>query len=431
MNLFRRFILRRFIFRRFVRTAAVLTGSVVLVAGCSAPAPAAAPTTAPSAATAVPKASTAAPAPTTAPAAPPAAPASTKPIRIGMSLPLTGPTAYLGESAVKAVQMGMDDWNARGGVNGRKFELVTGDNAGQPQQGVTVSRKLIDVDKVSIVLGQLNSSVTLAAMPVFLEKQIPSIAYVDTNRKIYDSMGSGGNPWVFRINADDSMMADAFASQLAQEAKSYAIVAQGDDFGRGAASLYEPRLKKAGVTVTSTSYYDIGTADFRPVLSKIQSENPEALLLVMLANDGAVFMRGYGELGLKQKIYSRGALVSKEFLDRVKDNPKLAEGIVEATVWTSGQDPETESAYEKRYNEPPVIHGVMAYYAFQTAAQAFKANGGDDSPAAVQGALKKLDFQQPGLGHISFDEHDQAYPNMSLATWKDGKIVLLKTIPTK
>ena len=348
-----------------------------------------------------------------------------------MSLPLTGPTAYLGESAVKAVQMAMDTWNASGGVNGRKFELVSGDNAGQPQQGVTVSRKLIDVDKVAAVLGQLNSSVTLAAMPVFLEKQIPDIAYVDTNRKIYDTMGVGGNPWVFRINADDSMMADAFAGQLAQEAKSYAIVAQGDDFGRGAAALYEPRLKQAGVAITSTSYYDIGTADFRPVLSKIQSEKPEALLLVMLASDGSVFMRQYGELGLKQKILSRGALVSNEFMDRIKDNPKLAEGIVEATVWTSGEDPDMEGAYQKRYGDPPVIHGVMAYYAFQTLAQALKANGGDDSPTAIQTALKKLDFEQPGLGHINFDDHDQAYPNMSLATWKDGKIVLLKTIPTK
>jgi branched-chain amino acid transport system substrate-binding protein len=348
-----------------------------------------------------------------------------------MSLPLTGPTAYLGESAVKAVQMSMDDWNAKGGINGRKFELVTGDNAGQPQQGVSVSRKLIDVDKVTVVLGQLNSSVTLAAMPVFLEKQVANIAYVDTNRKIYEGMGAGGNPWVFRINADDSMMADSYAGQLVQEAKSYAIVAQGDDYGRGAAAQYEPKLKQAGVNVTSVSYYDVGTADFRPILSKIQAERPEALLLIMLASDGAVFMRQYGELGLHLKIFSRGALVSKEFMDRIKDNPGLAEGIVEATVWTSGEDPPLENEYQQRYGEPPVIHGVMAYYAFQTVAQALKSIGGNDSPAALQAALKKVDFDQPGLGHINFDDHDQAYPNMSLATWKDGNIVLLKTIPTK
>jgi ABC-type branched-subunit amino acid transport system substrate-binding protein len=141
-------------------------------------------------------------------------------------------------------------------------------------------------------------------------------------------------------------------------------------------------------------------------------------------------MRGYGELGLTQKIYSRGALVSNEFMDRIKDNPKLAEGIVEATVWTSGEDPDTEGAYLKRYGETPVIHGVMAYYAFQTVAQALKLSNGDDSPSAIQAALKKVDYQQPGLGHISFDDHDQAYPNMSLATWKNAQIVLLKTIPT-
>ncbi len=368
------------------------------------------------------------PAATTAPAAKPAAGA---PIRVGMSAAFSGPTAYLGENAKKAIEMGMEDWNAKGGINGRMFELVSGDNANNPQQGVTVSRKLIDVDKVPVVLGQLNSSVTLAAMPVFLEKQIPSIAYVDTNRKIYDGMGVGGNPWVFRINADDFMMADAYAGVLAQEAKSYAIVAQGDDYGRGAAAQYEPRLKQAGVNVTSVSYYDVGTADFRPILSKIQADKPEALLLVMLANDGSVFMRQYGELGLKQKIFSRGALVSKEFLDRIKDNPSLAEGIVEATVWTSGEDPEMETRFEKKYNEPIVIHGAMAYYAFQALAQALKLNGGDDSPAAVQAALKKVDYKEPGLGQINFDDHNQAYPNMSLATIKDGKIVLLKVIPTK
>jgi ABC-type branched-subunit amino acid transport system substrate-binding protein len=73
---------------------------------------------------------------------------------------------------------------------------------------------------------------------------------------------------------------------------------------------------------------------------------------------------------------------------------------------------------------------MMAYYAFQTVAQALKANNGDDTPMAIQSALKKVDFEQPGLGHINFDDHDQAYPNMSLATWKDSQIVLLKTIPT-
>src|SRR6266567_1259686 len=111
-------------FARVVRTTAMFASCALLVAACAAPSQPAPSTQAPS------SASKPAAAATSAPAA-----ANGQPIRIGMSMPLTGPTAYLGESAQKAVQMGMDDWNAKGGINGRKFELVTGDNAGQPQQG--------------------------------------------------------------------------------------------------------------------------------------------------------------------------------------------------------------------------------------------------------------------------------------------------------
>src|SRR5947209_13728087 len=97
--------------RRVLPLTSGFAAVTLFLAGCSAPAPAAAPTAAPQATSG---SASAAAAPAT---------ASGQPIRIGMSLPLTGPTAYLGESAQKAVQMGMDDWNAKGGINGRKFEL--------------------------------------------------------------------------------------------------------------------------------------------------------------------------------------------------------------------------------------------------------------------------------------------------------------------
>ena len=352
------------------------------------------------------------------------------PIIVGMSAPMTGATANLGQNAQKAVQMGIDAINAQGGINGRQLQLVVEDNAGVPAQGVSASRKLIDVDHAVVVLGQLNSSVTLAAMPVFKEKQIPSITYVSTNATIYDQMGAGGNPWVFRINADDSMMADAFTSYLVDSAKSFEIVAQGDDYGRGAAAQYSCRLQKAGVKVFSTDTYDIGTGDFRPILNKIKSNNPAALLTVMLANDGAVFMHQYAELGLTQPIYSRGALVSQEFLNKISDNPSLGNGIVEASVWNFKQDLDLVNQFKAKYNETLLVHGAMAYYAFEAFAHAAMDANGDTSPQALQSALQNLSYDQTGLGHISFDDHDQAYPNMSLATITNGQVDLLKTIQT-
>jgi branched-chain amino acid transport system substrate-binding protein len=352
-----------------------------------------------------------------------------EPVKIGLSAAFTGPTAYLGQSAQNAVQMAVDAYNAQGGVRGRPVQIVVEDNQNQPSVAVTSVRKLIDSDGVVAVLGELGSSVTLAAMPVFQEKGIPNIAYVDTNAKIYDMMGVGGNPWVFRINADDNTMAGAFAQLAEQQHKSYAIIAQNDDFGRGAQAIYAPLFDRAGTKVTSSNYYDVGTADFRPILTKVKAENPEAIFYIGLANDGAVMMHQYAELGMTQPIVSRGALATNEFLDRIKDIPHVADGLIEAIVWTPGEDPAMEAQYQQRYGSPIIVHGAMAYYAWQVLQRALDAAPTTD-PAALRDAIAGVDYTQPGLGPIKFDDHNQAYPNMALATIDNGQIKFLKTLPT-
>ncbi|MDE3076829.1 MAG: ABC transporter substrate-binding protein, partial [Chloroflexota bacterium] len=358
-----------------------------------------------------------------------AKPAGGAPVKIGLSAAFSGPTAYLGESAKNAVQIGVDKFNAAGGVAGRPVQIVTEDNENKPQSAVTSVRKLIDSDGVVAVIGELGSSVTLAAMPVFKEKQVPNVAYVSTNPSIYGQMGAGGNPWVFRVNADDNSMAHAFSKQLIQAHKSYAIIAQNDDYGRGAVKAYDPLLKAGGVKITSEQFYDIGTPDFRPVLSKVKSENPEALLTIGLANDMAVMFHQYKELGLKLALYSRGAVATNEFLNRIKDIPNVADGLQEASVWTPGEDQTLETEYQKRYGQPVVVHGAMAYYAWEAMAQALKTVT-DPTPKNIRDALAKVDYQQQGLGPIKFDDHNQAYPNMALSGIQGGKLKFSGTLPT-
>jgi branched-chain amino acid transport system substrate-binding protein len=358
-----------------------------------------------------------------------AGPATGQPVKIGLSAAFSGATAYLGQSAQNAVQMAVDDYNARGGFKGRPIQIVTEDNQNMPSAAVTSVTRLIDSDGVVAVLGELGSSVTIAAMPIFLEKKIPNIAYVDTNAQIYGMMGVGGNPWAFRINADDSTMSTPFAALAQQAHKSYAIIAQNDDFGRGATAIYAPLFQKAGVQVTSTSFYDVGTADFRPILSKVKSDNPEAIFYIGLANDGAVLMHQYQELGLTQPILSRGALATNEFIDRIKDIPHVADGTQEAIVWTPGEDPAMEARYQQKYGQPIVVHGALAYYAWLTLQQALDAAPSAD-PQAIRDAIAKVDFNLPGLGPIKFDDHNQAYPNMALTSIEDAQIKFLKILPT-
>src|SRR5690349_11784721 len=151
----------------------------------------------------------------------------------------------------------------------------------------------------------------------------------------------GGNEWTFRVALDDEIMAYTFAKYMARQGvKSSSILAMNNDFGRGAAIAYEAAFKKSGIKLLSTEFFDPGQPDYRPVLTRLRRANPDTILAVILASDGAPFMRQYRELGLTQKIFSRGSLASAEFLYQVRDHPKVGDGVVEAGYWLTGLDPD-------------------------------------------------------------------------------------------
>ena len=135
------------------------------------------------------------------------------PIRVGFSSAMTGPSAITGEGVKWAAQMLADEYNAKGGIAGRKIELYFGDNAGTPGEAVSATRKLVDVDKVDVIVGQTHSGACLGALPVVKELQVPMVIEACSNPKIRDQIGKNGNEWAFRVNPDDVMLANQFAPQ--------------------------------------------------------------------------------------------------------------------------------------------------------------------------------------------------------------------------
>ena len=125
------------------------------------------------------------------------------PIRVGFSSAMTGPSAITGEGVKWAAQMLADEYNAKGGIAGRKIELYFGDNAGTPGEAVSAVRKLVDVDKVDVIVGQTHSGACLGALPVVKELQVPMVIEACSNPKIRDLIGKNGNEWAFRVNPDD------------------------------------------------------------------------------------------------------------------------------------------------------------------------------------------------------------------------------------
>ena len=364
----------------------------------------------------------------------PAGAQAPQPIRVGFSSAMSGPSAITGEGVMWGATMAVDEINAKGGIMGRKVEVYFGDNKGTPGEAVSAVRKLVDVDKVDVIVGQTHSGACLGSMPIIKELQVPQVTESCSNPKIREMSGKGGNEWQFRVNIDDLMMANAVAKYIAKNSKTVSIVAQNDDFGRGAATAYDAAFKKSGVKLVSTEFFDRGQSDYRPLLTRLKRSNPEALLMVMLANEGSVFMRQYRELGLNQKIYARGSLATAEFLGQVKDNPSIGDGIVEASYWTAALDPEWEKRWLERWKTPVRIHGSLAALAFKYAVVpaiegAIRKTGKADRKS-IRDALTQIDVKDTPIGPIKFDEYHQAWINMILIEMRGGQLKVIEKITT-
>ena len=354
-------------------------------------------------------------------------------IRVGFSSAMTGPSAITGEGVKWAAQMLADEYNARGGIMGRKIELYFGDNAGTPCEAVSAVRKLVDVDRVDVIIGQTHSGACLGALPVVKELAVPMVIEACSHPKIRELIGKNGNEWAFRVNPDDVMLASQFAKHMAQSTKTVSIFAQNDDFGRGAAAAYDVAFKKNGIKLVSTEFFDRGQADYRPVLTRVKRANPEAVLLVMLASEGSVFMRQFREVGLTQKLYARGSMATVEFLYQVRDSPSIADGLVEATYWTPALDPAWEKQWLERWKVPVRVHGSLAAIAFRYAVapaieQAIKKTGRSDRKA-IRDALEEIDVSNTPVGRIKFDDTHQAFINMLLVEISGGQLKVLEKIP--
>ncbi len=355
-----------------------------------------------------------------------------KPIKIGLSAPLTGALASVGQGYVWGMTLAVEDLG--GQIGGHKLEIVTADDKATPADAVTAVRRLIDDDQVDVILGPAASGPFLAAMPIAQESQVVILGVTASAPTIYDQLGpAGGNEWAYRLNPDDLIIAKTLATYIAQEAKLIFIVGQNNDFGRSGAQAYQDVLPKVGVKVAGSEFYDDGTSDFRPILTKIKQSGADGIMTFMVEADSAPFFRQMKEMGLKLKVYTRGGVTSPLFLDMTKDDPTLAEGALGASYWTLNLDPDTEKRFQARWNSPPTVHRMMAYYGVKLViadaiAKAIAKNG-EVTRKGIRDAMATVNLKGTPIGDISFDSHNQAYPFLTLDTIKDGKITLLKTVP--
>lgn len=406
--------------KRLITLAAFCT-VLSLVVGCAAPA-AQAPTSAPPSPEVVTVEKTV--------VVPATGEAMKEPVRIGAAFSFSGPMSFIGDGSNAGTTLALEELG--GEVAGHPIEIYNADNACNPEQAVSAVRSLVEVNKVDLILGSGCSSSTLAAMTVLDELQVPQIVSVSSSPQIYNDSGVGGNKWNFVHAVGAIILGDVLSGYVADKVKSVAILANNDDFGRGSVSILEPALKAKGLDVTNVEYYDIGVVDARPILLKVKQADPEGLLLVAGETDAIVILRQFKELGMTQTLFGQGTIATPLFLQLTQDEPGLGEGLLNIAWWAPGMDPAFDSAYEARWAEAPYPNSAMMYYAMRyivkAAIEEADKTGTVDGPS-LQEALTKISVDTP-MGTLSFDDHNQAYPDIAITTMENSQIVLKEVIHT-
>jgi branched-chain amino acid transport system substrate-binding protein len=264
----------------------------------------------------------------------PGAMAQQKPIKIGFSMALTGGLAGAGKGALIAMEIWREDVNRKGGLLGRPVEFVYYDDATQPANVPGLYTKLLDVDKVDLVVSSYGTNEIAPAMPIVMRKKMafPSLFGLAANEQFkYDRyfqiMPAGPNPLT-----DWSKGFFELAMAQNPRPKTVAIVAADAEFALNAAAGARKNAQAAGLKIVYDKTYPPPTTDFSPIVRAIQATNADLVYVGSYPPDSVGMVKAAHEVGLKAKMFG-GGMVGLQFAAIQKNLGPLLNGIVNYDFW--------------------------------------------------------------------------------------------------
>lgn len=223
-------------------------------------------------------------------------------IKIGVAGPHTGSSAAIGEQFWRGASQAAADINAAGGINGKKIELVKGDDACEPKQAVAVANRLVDVDKVKAVVGHYCSSSTLPASDIYADAGILMMTPGSTNPKITER----GLTTVFRMCGRDDQQGTVAANFVVKtlKAKRIALIHDKDTYGQGLVDAFKTQIKKLGVKEVLYEGLTRGEKDFNALVTKVKAAKADTVYFGGLHTEAGPLVRQLREQGLKVNFIS-------------------------------------------------------------------------------------------------------------------------------
>lgn len=241
-------------------------------------------------------------------------------IRIGVASPFTGELAAYGDNIKVSVSLKLKEINDGGGINGKKVELVWGDDLCAPKEAANVGSKFAADKSIVAVIGHLCSSATLAAMPIYVRTGLPAISPTSTNVTIPD-VGKG---WFFRNYYTEDFQSKFLARYVKKilGLNKVAIVYENNDYAIGLKDAFIAEAKGVGVEVVGFEAYMAKTTDFTPQLTKILAAKPESIFLCGYHTEGALIASQGRKLGFNGPLFGADDI---DNIDYIKIGGKAAD----------------------------------------------------------------------------------------------------------
>ena len=348
-------------------------------------------------------------------------------IDIGVVLPLTGEGAKYGASARQAIELALSQLNSSGGIAGRKLRPSYEDSQGSASQGVSALQKLITVNQVPAVIGDLFSSVTLAMAPVAERNHVVILSPTSSAPQI-----TNAGDYIFRNCASDvfegQVMAQAARRRLG--ISKVAILYVNNDYGTGIVGVFRKDFAEEGGSILAEEAFSQGATDFRAQLTKIGALHPQAIYLVGYKELGQVLKQAT-DLGIKTQFLSTVMFEDPEILAIAGP---AAEGVIySARAYDAASDDPVVKAFvqsfKARYGVNPDIFAALSYDATQILAKAIEIGG--TSSDGIKSALYSIQNYPGVCGLTSFDKNGDVTQPAYLKTVRNGHFAWLDKSPGK
>lgn len=333
------------------------------------------------------------------------------PIRIGAFLAVTGPAAFLGDPEQKTLELYVERINADGGVLGRRLELVSYDSGGDAEKARTFAKRLIEQDRVDVIVGGSTTGETMAVVPLVEAAGVPfvslagAVVIVEPVKK-----------WVFKTPHTDRMACDKiFVDMKARGASKVALISGSGGFDKSMRGECLKVAKNHGIDIVADETYGAGDTDMTAQLTKIRNApGVQAVLNAGFGQGPAIVTKNYRQLGITAPLYQSHGVASKQYINLAGD---AAEGVrlPAAALLVAESLPDSDpqkkvvvaykQAYETRYKQDVSTFGGHAYDGLMLVLEAMNKAGSTDK-AKVRDALEQIRGYMGTAGVVNMSAQD-------------------------